>query len=370
MSVALPLTVAEVYLRNTTFRPNRRNQLFQYDATLGWRFTPRAEEWVNGGDYARRVQVNSSGFHDSEPPREAETRQRLVAVLGDSFTSNIGVAVNEVFTSVMNAKLGPHTITKNFGVNGYGQVQELLLLDEVLERQRTDVVLLVVYWRNDLDDNGGQFDWIRNYRRPKAERTREGLKVVTGFPEPSERTATTSRSLTNRVRSLALVQSIKRVMGRADVGQVPRAVLPPEFRYGTSPLAGPEAEAVEVTKMLFDRLAARASESHVPLGFVFAPSLWQVESERWTDLLEQFSLDPTAYSRSQPQGYLLEHCALRGLKCLDLQPVLQQHAAVGETLYYPNETHWTEDGNALVADAISAWLTKEQFLRQSGPGEN
>ena len=304
------------------------------------------------------LRVNSDGFHDSEPPLEAEISQRLVAVLGDSFTSNIGVAVNEVFTSVMNEKLNPHTITKNFGVNGYGQVQELLHLDEVLERQRPDVVLVVVCWRNDLDDNGGQFDWIRNYRRPKAERTQDGIKVVTGFPDPSEPTATTSRSLADRIRSMALVRSIKLVMGRADVRQVPRAVLPPEFRYGAVPLAGPEAEAVEVTKMLFDRLTARASESHIPLGCVFAPSLWQVESERWIDLLEQFSLDPVAYSRYQPQGYLLEHCALRGLKCLDLQPVLQQHVAVGETLYYPNENHWTKEGNARVADALSERLTR------------
>ena len=231
VSVALSLTVAEAYLHNTMFAVNRlrarsdHDRLFQYDATLGWRFISGAEESVLTADYERSVRINSEGFHDVEPPREAEADQRLVAVFGDSFTSNIGVAVDEVFTSGMNERLGPNTITKNFGVNGYGQVQELLLLENVLERQRPDVALVVVYWRNDLDDNGGQFDWL--YPRPKAERTLEGLKIVTAFPEPPDPTkpVARSRSFLNRVRSLALVRIIKLAMGRFGITRVHRSVV-------------------------------------------------------------------------------------------------------------------------------------------------
>ena len=142
--------------------------------------------------------------------------------------------------------------------------------------------------------------------------------------------------------------------------------MPRELRYGAIPLDDRDAEAVEVTKALLDEIAREASESGVPLGFVFAPSLWQVETERWNDLLDEFSLDPAEYSRSQPQAYLLKHCAVRHWNCLDLQFALRQHTAAGEKLYYPREQHWTKDGNARVAEAISAWLVEQQFLEDHG----
>jgi hypothetical protein len=83
-------------------------------------------------------------------------------VLGDSFVSNVEVGADQVFTRVMEQRLAD-TEVLNFGVNGYGQVQEYLLLERWFDRVRPDVVVVVIYLRNDFEDNVDE-KWT--YARP------------------------------------------------------------------------------------------------------------------------------------------------------------------------------------------------------------
>jgi hypothetical protein len=366
VSAGLSLAAAEVYLRNTVYAADHHNRLFQYDATLGWRFVPGAFERVKQTDYRHFVRINAEGFRDVDSPRTVGEDQRLVAVIGDSFTSNLGVALEQTFTSVMNERLGPDTVVKNFGVNGFGQVQELLLLEELLMTQRPDVALVLVYWRNDLDDNTGRFDWVRGYRRPKATRTEGGLQIKTGFPPPAPRGPEDTPgelSLRRFVSSFALHKLAKAALEReTDLARLPRSRQPPEVRYGALEIAATERDAIALTMALLDEMRATAAAHDTPLAFVFAPSLWQVETERWNGLLSEYSLAASDYARDQPQRTMLAHCEERRWACLDLQPALREHADRDERLYYPREEHWTADGNARVAQAIADWLEAQRWL--------
>ena len=101
------------------------------------------------------------GFRDHAP---SANKKRKLLVLGDSFVSNISVKDNEVFTEIMEDQLKKYDVL-NFGVSGYGQVQEYLLLQQLIKTIKPDIVLLIIYVQNDFTDNIGPY-W--GYSRPYA----------------------------------------------------------------------------------------------------------------------------------------------------------------------------------------------------------
>ena len=115
------------------------------------------------------IQTNSLGFRDNPLPLD-EDKKRKILVIGDSFVSNISVKDNEVFTEIIERQL-KNTAVLNFGVPGYGQVQEYLLLKEWFCKINPDLVIVVVFIRNDFEDNVGRH-WFHN-PRPTASWSKE-----------------------------------------------------------------------------------------------------------------------------------------------------------------------------------------------------
>ena len=152
VSCIVALAGAEVGLRVwSPIDPTETNvdPLIRYDPVLGWANRPRARTTFETSEFSYPVTINSQGMRNKEvePKRVGELR---VAVLGDSFVWGWGVADQERFTQVMEA-LQPSWNTLNFGVSGYGPVQYLLQLDNVLSFE-PDFVLLTFSLGSDLID--------------------------------------------------------------------------------------------------------------------------------------------------------------------------------------------------------------------------
>jgi hypothetical protein len=83
-----------------------------------------------------------------------------IAVIGDSFAEARNVSVDDAFWSVIEKRLqgssalaGKKIEVLNFGVGGYGTVEELLTLRQRVWDYSPDVVLLAVCVYNDITDN-------------------------------------------------------------------------------------------------------------------------------------------------------------------------------------------------------------------------
>jgi hypothetical protein len=87
------------------------------------------------------------------------------------------------------------------------------------------------------------------------------------------------------------------------------------------------------------------------LLFVLIPTKEQVYWDRAEPLLGAEKMDLLQRSYDM----MLAVCETEGVACIDLLPVLQAHA--DEQLYYTTDIHLNPRGNAVVADAIAAWLT-------------
>ncbi|MEZ2234064.1 SGNH/GDSL hydrolase family protein [Microcoleus sp.] len=138
------------------------------DRDLGWKLKPGVSgEWK--GEGASFVQVNSEGLRDREHTKAKPPNTLRVAVLGDSFTEAIHVPIEQTFWSKLERKLANCEAVKgrkkveviNFGVQGYGTAQELVMLRKKVWDYSPDIVVLAFFIGNDVINNSPKLEYDR-----------------------------------------------------------------------------------------------------------------------------------------------------------------------------------------------------------------
>jgi len=115
-SVLATLAMGEWWLRRTIYLQDTSNSIFRFDKELGWRFIPGSQATVINTDYRTEITINSEGFRDREhrPNNKTPNATQIIAVIGDSFTTNVGVPMTQVFTQQMDQRLGSQISVRNF----------------------------------------------------------------------------------------------------------------------------------------------------------------------------------------------------------------------------------------------------------------
>lgn len=360
-SVLATLAMGEWWLRRTIYLQDTSNSIFRFDKELGWGFIPGSQATVINTDYRTEITINSEGFRDREhrPNNKTPNATQIIAVIGDSFTTNVGVPMTQVFTQQMDQRLGSQISVRNFGVNGYGQVQQLRLLPSILSTHHPDMVVLLFYVRNDLDDNAGVIDnRLPRFKRPWARlNAADKLEFMDDFLPPKQvLTSLSSRTLEHSIRSLALHRLAREVLPQTSLKSIPVEEQPPELRYCRISLSAREQNAQQVTQALLVEMAEQCRIAGTRFVMVIAPTRWQTHPERWQKLLERYGLNKTELSRTQPQENLIQMAKSTPFPVLDLLPYFEQYESQGEQLYYPSEQHWNTLGNQRVSEWISQWL--------------
>lgn len=138
------------------------------DPDLGWKLKPGVSgEWKGEGGSV--VQVNSEGFRDREHTKIKPPNTLRVAVLGDSFTEAVHIPIEQTFWSKLERKLGNCEAVKgrknveviNFGVQGYGTAQELIMLRKKVWDYNPDIVVLAFFIGNDVINNSPRLEYDR-----------------------------------------------------------------------------------------------------------------------------------------------------------------------------------------------------------------
>ena len=312
----LCIVMANLALSRTIYRGSEHDNLFQFDARLGWRWVPGKTGLVITEDYRNSVTVNPQGFRDFDHSEGTPSGQ-VVAVLGDSFTSNVGVALEETFTSLLDKGLGPGYSVRNFGINGFGQVQELMLLEEILAEVRPD--------------------WVRRYERPVVEFDESGgLEFISDFGPPSVDEGP-RKTLYERIRSTALHRLLRSAAVTVEPSVVDPSEVPPEVCYARVPLGAEEQTALTTLSAL-------------------PPGMIRIYDKQWQSVIDRYGQPDDRLDRDQVHRFLAEDAAKAGRLHLDLVETLQAAASLDTELYYLSEQHWNQAGNAVVAEAIAGWL--------------
>lgn len=337
-------------------------------------------------------------FHtDAEGFRNQAVRDHFeIAALGDSFTDAMTMAAEASWPSQLERIIGAPV--QNYGTAGFGPSQELLVLKDVIAPHRPQTVVLAFFAGNDIFDAEAfeKFQQSGGVVRREA----QGWRI---------------KSIVSRVDNW-FVTSALRAGGHwltARSGAVsaaePDAPLPVE-----APVEAPSAAAPAFDRGIFsvpvagrllqwafmppylntlnfsrEELAARPGwrltrEAITEMqtvsrsfGATFVVMFVPFKSQVYLPLIKTrfppeqlrsalgFSVERYGrgvdvgrlYANRLAQNQLMERfCAEAGIPFLDMTPALEARVATGNNVYFPDESHLNEAGEALVAERLATFL--------------
>jgi len=334
------------------------DQMFEYDQTLGWRFIANKKSTYVATDIQHHwVQTNSLGFRDREIPIANGERKKIL-VLGDSFVSNLAVKDDEVFTELMEQRL-KNTDVLNFGVNGYGQVQEYLLLKKWLDQVNPDVVVLMIYIRNDFIDNiGGYWFHPRPYAAWNANGSEMTIHSLSGDLPARESFKSSFWSFYKKSNLYWFLNERLNILIRKYLHS--DQYTPPELYLCDTEPSQKTVLMYRTMEALLNKIAILVKARHVPLIFAVAPSRVQVDNGVWTSVIKNNQAEK--FNRALPDQKLMIWAEKHHWRMVDLLPGLRKEAS-SRQLYNPVEQHWNKGGNEVVATSIIQYLNSVRILK-------
>ncbi len=169
--VLLALVTAEIALRILGISYPTVTTFLSQDYYTGWAHQ-RGIRFPNPVDGRKTmITFNSAGMRNVQEFKEEKSADTFrIAFIGDSFTEALQVAQKDNFVSVVDRELagcaalkGKQIQSLNFGVFGYGNAQELIMLRHRALRYAPDLVVFQ-FFTNDLADNNPEAARGKNAR--------------------------------------------------------------------------------------------------------------------------------------------------------------------------------------------------------------
>ena len=377
--IGLRVAKIEGYPKIGNFVDSAPTRFHTSDPNLGWKLKPGASgEWT--GEGASLVQVNSEGLRDSEHTKAKPPNTLRVAVLGDSFTEAIHVPVEQTFWSKLERKLGNCDAVKgrkkveviNFGVQGYGTAQELMMLRKKVWDYSPDIVILAFFIGNDVINNSPKLEYDR-YRPFFAYDASGKLVPDMSFRNlaPIDRNER-AVSFVDRMPSLLVNNSrILQVIKKVDLDRKKRELSEDFTELSTQNLKEPQnaawQEAWRVTEGLIVTMRNEVVQNNADFLVVTIGDPMQVtpEAQRRKEFMTKNNIQDLFY----PERRLEKLGAREGFRVLNLSEQFQgytekyQVCAHGFENSVPCGGHWNELGHRLASILINRNVC--QNLKQS-----
>jgi hypothetical protein len=350
-------------------RDKNQGKFFTFDPLLGWDGKENVIDELVWSDCRHSVEHNQFGYRGTAHGYPRSEKRRLV-FLGDSFVWGFGVEDDEIFTSLIETKSDRQVEAVNLGVPGYGTDQELLLWKTRGYKWKPDEVVLVVYYFNDLFDIMSSRRY--GYDKPYFLLDSDGELQLQKLPE--HLTGLRSQQMEVKVRQdgkngvlkqFAELSSAFNLLLHTSLRHAGLRALLEEHQWipvreigGNGPFfSRPEKKIKDAQDLLFEQLSEMnedVAKHGGRLTVVFIPTMEQVYSELWeqiletvpTDLMEHFQID-------YPNKIFAAWCEKNDVPFIDLLPDLNAASVSNPYLFYPRNQHLTKYGHEIVANAIA-----------------
>lgn len=314
------------------------------------------------------ARTNSLGFRDRERSLQRSASGPRVIALGDSFTYGAWGPYDDMFVTLLENRLQeqfPGGEVINLGVPGWEPAQEFHLLKVYGIRLTPDVVMLNFFVQNDImfkrsydmqdallvagqsyyvHSNGNWFHdsigperWVL-YHHVKYLIRVGGGRFTAGFgihefQHPNLRSSTFG----SRDQYLAYIAE------RTEIYLVDDT---PMFRFHW-----------DRTRRILGEIQEYVRGRGLKLLLVMIPAHEQVDQHVRQELLNFVGEGPGRYDFAKPQRLLRQWCEEQRVAYVDLLPVFES-AQDAESLYFPNDIHWSVAGNLLAARTIYPILAR------------
>jgi len=281
--------------------------------------------------YRWDARYDRNGFRNNTDLKSAD-----ICVIGDSFVEGMTVPETQLMTSAL-ARLERKTVA-NLGQNNYGPQQELIVLQRYGIPLHARVIVWMFFEGNDLSD----VQFFDRWRQSP----------------PSFWSQFVDRSFT--VNSFQLLKRIL-IPRRPGLDRAGFVHLPNQqdvrmyFSYPAHPLKDNDRNALAETAQILSTASHLAAAQDSRFMVVFIPDKFRV--------LQPFCEFP---KQSECSGWVLNDLPERfresvvsispGAEYLDLTPDLVAAVKAGIMPYFSDDSHWTPEGHAVAAAAISRQL--------------
>jgi len=332
---------------------------------------------------------------DAEGFRNARVRDPIdVAALGDSFTDAQTLSVEAAWPSRLETATG--WTVQNYGTAGFGPQQERRVLESYALRHRPALVVLAFFAGNDIYeaealDRAGHIDgavkpapklgwpiknivaradtwFVVNALQAAAAgvRQRAALEAVQAFSppidpptEPQFRRGMFSMPVNGRTVRFALMPPYLNTLNFSDADLAAR-------------------RGWRVTTETLRRMRDATREAGATFVLLFLPSKSQVtlpllqrafSRDRLTDALEFYlhdlggrpDIDRLSTNRLALNRLMQQFCLDERIPFIDATATLQRRLEAGEEVFFPDDSHLSAVGEALIADALLEFLNHEHL---------
>lgn len=373
--------VAAIALAEAAIRlANRRFPYFyRYDPDCGWALRPGAS-----GRYDREghslVVINSAGIRGPGISTAEPAGTFRVAVLGDSYAEAIQVPYEQTFSAVTGRELahcpalgGRPVQALDFGVDGYGTAQELIMLKRKVWAYAPDVVVLAVFLGNDVRNNSVTLEG--NQCRPFF-MSRDGHLAAGGpfINSPAFRAWCMMRF---EYRSASLLSTARTALGillKPPRGPTADYPVEPALNYEIyRPPSDPAwRDAWRVTEALLTEFS-RAVTAH---GALFLPVTLGTGIQEWPDpaARRRFAKSLGVDDLSYPDRRIAALGEREGFPVLSLAGPLGEYAQKHRAFLHGFDNtpkgfgHWNALGHRLAGELIAQRLCAMLADRRVAPG--
>jgi lysophospholipase L1-like esterase len=371
VSLALSFTVVEWFARGlerrvalAKVRSGRSLALMRENphGTGSYRLKPGLDLTTRVKGLDVRIRTNSHGMAWRDVERARAARPRRVAFLGDSFTFGCWARSYErSFVGVFEAGLNRERVEAlNFGVGGYGLLDEELLLREEAITFGPDWVIVMLFVGNDFRDT-----WLGLDKERLVDGTAQlrddvlAQRVPAEFVQAEARPAPPAPDPSRLRAGLMSLATFRLLLPRLGWHNPWIAFTPSRnftwFSFWSLRPAPPVAlQARDAALAALQRMDAFAREHGARLGVVTIPYREQVYAQ---------APSGRGWDTAYPQAWVERWADEQGVPHLDLLPRLRGHALrTDEDVYLEDDIHWNERGHELVGGWLREWFTAE--LRQ------
>ena len=384
-ALIVAVLLAEITLR--LFVPDTRSP-YIYDEFTGTRLEPGHKFVFQSEGYSSNV-INSRGLRDREHALDKPTDTFRIAILGDSFSEAFQVAQENTFWSVLERELQAKPEFKNrnvevinFGVSGFGTIQEWQMLEHYVGDYAPDLVLLAFLPGNDVRNNSRQLE--PDHRRPFAELNDGNLRLDFSFrDDPIEkrfRQITWSACKDQVIRHSRVVHLLYRALenwrSRTASQNTPNTGFTNADEAGidSAVFAPPKIDALREAWEITDRVLEAMQTECKAVGAKFVVVILNNSVEVHPDPAVTLKLAGKLGSADlkEPQRRIIASGQRYGFPVIDLLEPMEQIAHKDHVFFHgfhntpPGTGHWNETGHATAGKLIAQHLA--QLLKNTTSG--
>lgn len=376
MVVTLAL-LGEVALRVLPLGKFRSAPFRQYDSELGVSLVPNMKVTHSRGCFTGEVETNRWGFRDRDRILEKPLGEFRIALVGDSVVEGVHVNPDQVMNIQMEKLLqqqGYHNVeVMNFGIEGIGTTQELIMYKDRIRQFHPDLVLLTVS-DNDVMNNSSTLQpksyGIHTWYSPYYNLDANGQLVF----QPVQR-----RPLNGLVTFLErhsyLAYYIERVWFRADLPLYRWHGMPVYFgSYSDDPLDPEWQQAWLVTEKVMARMRDTVEADGAKLVVIPWTNFTDTDPDWRQRLTKQFGPLPKELAPAKLDLRLQQIADRQKLTMEFVTPYMQayrdQHQLQWPYFSLTCDPHFSALGHQVVAGAMIDLLERYHWLPSPGASVN